>query len=82
MSGIQARLAKTYTRSHQRLNVFKCCQFKTRLEKYLVTSVVFGVKSLLKETLLTFITIPGSLSHIHLKTPKTEAKNVVKLNSI
>ena len=37
------------------------------------------MKSLLKETLLTFITIPRSLSHIHLKTSKIEAKNVVEL---
>ena len=39
------------------------------------------MKSLLKETLFTFITIPGSLSHIHLKTSKIEDKNVVKLNN-
>ena len=43
---------------------------------------MFGVKYLLKETLLTFIAITGSLSDIHLKTSKIEAKNVFKLNNI
>ena len=65
---------------NQRLNMLKCCLVLNRFRKYLLTSNNMWSELFTKETLMTFI--PGSLSHIHLKTFKIEAKNVVKLKNI
>ena len=46
---------KVIHRSHQRLNIFKCCLVKTCLEKNTSKPpVIFGVKSLLKRNFTDF----------------------------
>ena len=52
------------------------------LKKYFLISRYIWSEIFTKRNFIDFITIPGSLSHIHLKTSKIKDKNVVKLISI
>ena len=55
----------------------RCYQVRRVLTSHNIWSEIFT-----KRNFIDFITIPGSLSHVHFKTCKIQARNVVKLNNI